>query len=375
MRIALLSRRFDPSGGGTERDLIITADYLRRGGHQVTIYAGEIRGEADRHTVRAVPISAPGRALKLWQFAYAAPVLARREGAELVLSFGRTVGADVLRPGGGAHISYIRAARKWRGALAAAAMRLSPYHRTQMRIERCGFGSPRLKLAIAIAKLVRDDLIRQFKLPEEKVVTLYNGVDLERFRPAADRESRRRIRQALRLPESAPVAIFVGNGFARKGLGYLLEAWPKIRAKPSLLVVGNDRAAESYKKQARALNVADRVLFLGPRNDIPDLFHAVDALALPSLFEAFGNVVLEAMASGLKVITSLDAGAAEVIPESLRSFTIQDATNPDEIGRRIGMLIEAPKELGAEARAAAESYSWDRYGENLLRLLEGVGPG
>lgn len=373
MRIALLSRRFDPSGGGTERDLIITADYLRRGGHQVTIYAGEVRGGADRYTVRAVPISAPGRALKLWRLAYAAPVLARREGAELVLSFGRTVGADVLRSGGGAHISYIRAARKWRGTLAAGAMHLSPYHRVQMHIERCGFGSPRLKLVIAIAKLVRDDLIRQFKLPIEKVPTLYNGVDLERFRPAADRESRRRIRQALRLPESAPVAIFVGNGFARKGLGFLIEAWPKMRAKPWLLVVGNDRAAESYKKQARALNVADRVLFLGPRNDVADLFHAVDALALPSLFEPFGNVVLEAMASGLKVITSAQSGVAELLPDDLACFTIQDPCDSNEIATRLDALIEAPTALGESARAAAERWSWDRYGENLLRLLESIG--
>ena len=372
MRIALLSRRFDPSGGGTERDLIITVDYLERAGHRVTIYAAEARGPGDGRTIRLVPTPPLGRALRLWRFAYLAPAIARREGADLILSFARSVGADVLRSGGGAHVSYLRAARKWRGAFAAGAMHLSPYHRIQMHIERCGFRSSRLKLAIAISDVVHRDLVEQFKLPADKVPILYNGVDLERFRPRASEECRRRIRQALGVPDSAPLVMFVGNGFARKGLGFMLEAWPRLKSRPWLLVVGNDRARESYKRRARAMNVGDRILFLGARNNVAELFHAADVLALPSIFEPFGNVVLEAMASGLKVITSAQAGACELLPAELRRFTIQNPCDPIEIGRRLDEIIEAPADLGQQARAAAESYSWQRYGEGLTRLLEAI---
>ena len=79
-----------------------------------------------------------GRTAGLLSFAYGAPQAARREGADLVISFARTVGADVMRSGGSAHISYVRAARQWRSAMEWRAMRLSLYHRAQMFIERRG---------------------------------------------------------------------------------------------------------------------------------------------------------------------------------------------------------------------------------------------
>ena len=186
MRIALLTRRFDSNGGGTERDLIVTAQGLRAAGHQVTIFADEIRGAAGGWDVRRVG-GGPrlGRALSLMRFAWTAAPAARRAGTDLVLSFARCVGADVMRSGGGAHASYLRAARKWRGALGAAAMRISPYHQVQMLVERQAFRSAGLKRVIAVSNFVRDDLIGEFGLAPEKTVTIYNGVDLDRFRPAA----------------------------------------------------------------------------------------------------------------------------------------------------------------------------------------------
>ena len=124
MRVGLISRRFDPSGGGTERDLIVTAQCLAEAGHDVTVYTSEARGTARPLPVVQVGSRWPISTLQLMRFAWEAPAQARREGAELVLSFARAVGADILRSGGGAHSAYLRAARRWRGEWAAAAMRL-----------------------------------------------------------------------------------------------------------------------------------------------------------------------------------------------------------------------------------------------------------
>src|SRR5271167_4906644 len=99
MRIALVTRRFDPAGGGTERDLTITARLLSRAGHQVTIYAAELRAPCNEWPLRQVSAPRLGRALGLLWFARAAGAAARREGADLVLSFARIIDADILRSG------------------------------------------------------------------------------------------------------------------------------------------------------------------------------------------------------------------------------------------------------------------------------------
>jgi UDP-glucose:(heptosyl)LPS alpha-1,3-glucosyltransferase len=377
MRIALLTRRFDAGGGGTERDLIVTADCLRAAGHQVTIFADEIRGGANdsRDDWKVVRVGGPrmGRALSLLRFAYAAAPAARRAGNDLVVSFARCVGADVMRSGGGAHVSYLRAARKWRGALGAFSMRLSPYHQVQMLIERRAFRHSGLKRTIAVSNLVRDDLIREFGIAPEKTVTIYNGVDLEKFRPAgSDQSERASIRQKFVIPASARVVIFVGNGFARKGLGFLIEAWPLVAGGAFLLVVGADRASEKFARLARDLNVGARVVFTGPQPNVESLFHAADAFALPSIFEPFGNVAMEAMASGLPVMTSAFSGVAELIPASMRGFRVENPTDPGEIALRLGALFDAPANLGVEARAVAEKFTWDRYATELNGLIDSL---
>jgi UDP-glucose:(heptosyl)LPS alpha-1,3-glucosyltransferase len=372
MRVALLTRRFDIGGGGTERDLIVSAELLRDAGHQVSIFANEIRSDTSGWQVRRVGGPRLGRAVSVLRFGYGAAPIARRAGAEVVVSFARCVGADVMRSGGGAHISYLRAARKWRGGAGALAMRLSPYHQAQMLVERRGFTSRGLKRAVAVSNLVREDLIRQFSLTSGKTQTIYNGVNLQRFRPSIDRSARDAARQKFGIPGSAKLVLFVGNGFARKGLGFLIEALPLLAGGAFLLVVGADREQEKYARHARELNIGMRVIFVGSQPNVETLFGAADAFALPSLFEPFGNVVMEAMASGLPVLTSAFSGVAELLPASMRGFRVEDPTHPGEIALRLGALLDGPTSLGEEARATAQQSTWERYGRELNALIDSV---
>ena len=370
MRIGLITRRFDPAGGGTERDLTLTADILAGAGHQVTIYASEVRGPASRRPVKLMTGLPLGRTLQFLWFARAAAPQARLDGAELVLSFARVIGADILRSGGGAHASYLRAAAQWQGRAKQFAMMLNPYHRVQMAVERAGFRSPKLLCALAVARLVQDDLIRSFDLSGERVTTLYNGVDCASFRPPNEPSERAAIRQQLGLPDGVRAVLFVGSGFARKGLSFLIEAWARLPGSPRLIVAGSDRALTKYQRLAARYGLGDRVRFLGRRGDVPELMRAVDALALPSLFEPFGNVALEAMASGLPVLTTSRCGVAEVVPDELRPFVVNDPSDAVELVAKAQALIEAPPGLGEIARAAAEKFTWERHAEELLALIE-----
>ncbi len=113
MRIALLVRRFDPSGGGTERDMAAAADRLSRAGHRVRIYAA--RGHSlfwHEMPVRRLPLPGFPRSLEALGFGLLAARMARRAGADLTVSFGRTADSDLIRCEDGAHLSYLRAARR-----------------------------------------------------------------------------------------------------------------------------------------------------------------------------------------------------------------------------------------------------------------------
>lgn len=375
MRIALITRRFDPAGGGTERDLTITARILAQAGHRVSIYAEDVRASTNEWPVRPVASPRLGRALGLLWFARAAGAMARREGADLVLSFARIVDADLLRSGGGAHSSYVRAAARWQSGSARIAMRVSPYHRVQMLVERRGFESPRFRRAIAVSNLVRDDLTQTFALAPAQAVTLYNGVELDRFVPESAASVRDAIRREFGVHDARPAVMFVGTGFARKGLRFLIEAWPVIGDGARLIVVGADQAAASYKRLALRLGMEDRIKFIGRRADVERLMRGADAFALPSLFEPFGNVALEAMASGVPALTTTLCGVAEVMPEALRNYIVNDPADRTELAARMNALIEAAPSLKAAARAAAEQFTWERHAHELLAIVEAAANG
>jgi UDP-glucose:(heptosyl)LPS alpha-1,3-glucosyltransferase len=227
-----------------------------------------------------------------------------------------------------------------------------------------------LKRAIAVSNLVRNDLTQTFALPPEQAATLYNGVDLERFAPAHDSGERIAIRREFSVIDSKPAVMFVGNGFARKGLRFLIEGWSEVRSDARLIVVGTDQAAASYERLAGRLGLNDRVRFLGRRADVARLMRGADAFALPSLFEPFGNVAMEAMASGVPVLTSAQSGVSEVVPGSMREYIVHDPTDRADLTSRLNALIAAAPRLRKSAGEAAERFTWERHARELLVIVD-----
>jgi UDP-glucose:(heptosyl)LPS alpha-1,3-glucosyltransferase len=219
---------------------------------------------------------------------------------------------------------------------------------------------------------VRYELIREFGIPPQYTVTIYNGVDLDRFRPAADNDDREIVRARYRIPLDARVVIFVGNGFARKGLGSLIDAWPTLAGQPYLVVVGTDRSSATFGRRAYQLGISQRVVLAGAQPKVEALFHAADAFAMPSMFEPFGNVVMEAMASGLPVLTSEQSGVQELVPREMRPFVVEHPEDASEVALRLSLLLDTGESLGKIARATAEQYPWSRYGKELVALIESL---
>lgn len=177
----------------------------------------------------------------------------------------------------------------------AAALAASPAAALARRIVRS-----------ASAFAVLDDSIAEelalMGVPRSHMHSVDNGVDVALHRPAEDAE-RAALRRACALP-AGPLAVFVGQLEARKGVPELLEAFERVRSQrpdAHLAIVGGGSLAADVASAAARL---PGLLALGPRSDVADLLRAADVFVLPSRFEGFANAVLEAMACGLPVVVT-----------------------------------------------------------------------
>jgi UDP-glucose:(heptosyl)LPS alpha-1,3-glucosyltransferase len=371
VKIALVHKRLDLKGG-TERDLYQTAEGLRDLGHEVHLFCSEYAIDPPQHVVaHRVPVVPLGRTFRLWSFAWFAQRASEKADCDVVVGFGRVPRLDILRCGGGTHRGFLRQLGQAGGLQRRLWQKISIYHRGILAIERRQYDASSSRVIIAVSEQVKRDIVANYAVPADKIVVLYNGVDTKRFDPARRAESRDQMRNRWKIPLEAPLVLFVGSGFRRKGLDLLLSIWnaPEL-ARVFLLVLGSDARLGGYRARADAV-APGRIIFAGHRDDIEKYYAAADMVALPSLQEAFGNVVLEALASGLPVLVSRDAGAAELVRGPLSEGILDSPHQPEMLKKKLLQLLGQAKHPRciSEARSLAEEYSWENHFRKLEALL------
>lgn len=237
--------------------------------------------------------------------------------------------------------------------------------------DRWMFGGLRYRRWVAISERVRNELKDYYQIPDERIVTIPNGINLSRFNPNNAR-ARVQIREELGIPKNAPLILFVGSRFRIKGLKYAIEALARMRTKAFLLVVGDDSSAP-YRQLAKELGVQDRVVFAGARSDLPEIYPAADVFVLPTLYETFALVCLEAMASGLPVVAAPVGGIEDYLRNGDNGFHI--TYDSRDIATKLDRLLE-DKLLHRRIRQAglvtAGNYSWEKIAGQYLELFAEV---
>jgi UDP-glucose:(heptosyl)LPS alpha-1,3-glucosyltransferase len=374
MKIALVHKRLDLKGG-TERDLYCTAEGLRDLGHEVHLFCSEFAVEAPVGTfTHAVPVLPLGRTARLWSFAVSASRILRQHPCDVVIGFGRVLEQDIIRCGGGTHRGFLRRLGVNGGAARRLWQKSSVYHQSLLVLEKRQFQEGRFKKIVAVSNEVKRDVMEHYAVAGDRITVVYNGVDAERFHPSRRCVSRSIIRERWHIPPEAPLVLFVGSGFQRKGLERLLTAW----ALPALggfylMVVGDDAKMGYYRSWAERI-APGRVVFTGLQNRIEDFYGSSDIVALPSVQEAFGNVVLEGLASGLPVLVSRAVGAAELLTGSLAQGIVDWTNDQTTPVNTLVKLLERGRNpsFTAEARRLAESYSWPNHFRKLETVLSSV---
>lgn len=386
MRVALVHMRHAKSGG-TERYLDRISGFLADRGHDVTIVCRS-HAEPSRAGVRFAVLHplAVGAAWRSWSFARAVERHVASADYDVVYGLGRTWSQDVLRLGGGLQRTYLELAHDATRTPVERALGLGKLKQAvALRLEERALGPPRNGTAggsgsaaeprgagartrvIVNSEMVRRDVLARYALDPARVVTIHNGVDLERFHPRlrAAGAAGAALRAELGLARDDLAVLFLGTGYARKGLDIVLAAFPALAAaepRASLVVCGFDSDRPRHEARAAELGIADRARFLGGRLDPEAVYAACDLYVLPTRYDPFANATLEALACGLPVITSASNGGAELLTPGVEGAVV-DVTAAGAEAALERALLAWSRDGRARAAAGAARALAERHGD------------
>jgi len=189
---------------------------------------------------------------------------------------------------------------------------------------------------------------------------VHNGVDLEKFNPEARAGSRSGIRENLGIKKSETVLLFAGNDFKRKGLQFAMQCTANLikkGLKVKLIVAGRGRSGP-YQRLVKKYGYENNIMYMGHAEKIEALYCASDLFILPTFYDPFSNVCLEAMACGLPVITTRLNGASEIIEDRVSGIVVDSPWQIDEMVTAVAAILEnnasGLKEMSEKALASAK---------------------
>jgi UDP-glucose:(heptosyl)LPS alpha-1,3-glucosyltransferase len=370
MRVGLVVEQFDPRRGGLEQWSAQFAGQLAARGHEVHVVAGRF-GEL----TAGMPIVAHRleKTRSRLDFAEAA----RRKLQTLPLDVIHDTGAgwycDVFQPHLGSWTALgeqkMRMLPSWARPLKRAMTWALPRYREFRRLTALQYAADG-RLLLALSRQVAADFQRFHSVPPDRIRLVYNGVDTARFSPEHRATYREGIRRWLGIDDQTLVLLIVAHNFRLKGVPTLLKAMGRLAAarRPvHLVVVGGKRLGRGVRAADR-LGAGSAVTFAGPVDDVVPFYAAADVYVHPTFYDSFSLVVLEALASGLPVVTSRFNGAMELFTEGDEGFLLADPTNVNDLLARIEPLFDPRlrERMGRLARRLAENHT---FGQNVDQVL------
>lgn len=373
MRLVIVTHNVIP-GDGQGRVNVEIAQHALSQGWNVVLVADRVDSVLQARGASWVPIHPRSERLllfKVWEFAVRADrALDRiRTAGDLVHAWGYTThrphqvnGAQFVH-----HAWGRTACAQTKGHWDLNSFYQDLFTRMNTRWERPAY--LQAQRVIAASHRVRSEL-KQVGVDDQRIRVVWNGSDPMEFRPGTDPS-----RLSLGLPQEGCLALFAGDiKTRRKNLDTVLKALVSCPCV-HLAVVG--RKEESpYPAMAERLGIADRVTFLGFRSDIARIMQACDLFVFPSRYEPFGIVVLEAMLTGLPVITATTVGASEMItPEA--GLVLPEPEDAEALAQALRALAGDPERrraMGQTARCIGQRHTWTDMAAAYLQVYREVAP-
>lgn len=365
--------------GGIERIMLECANFLYERGHETHVYSSDwdqshlLPGIVRHHVPLPVQHSFLSHLLLFARQSRQA-VRRLRPPVDVAGTFG------VQSPPGGVmwvqsvHKAWLDTSSRHRSRKGRLKQKLNLFHPSVLALEHDHFARRKYKKLIALSAEVKADLMRWYRVPGDDIVIIPNGFSPKEFSAQCSAEARSAVRRKLGYNESDKVIIFVANELERKGFGPLFRAISLLNdSHVHLLAVGRIKP-QAYLPEIQSMGLSERVQFVGPTSEIATYYAAADVFALPTQYEAWGMVIVEALACGLPVLTSRLAGAAVTVHEGETGYLLDDPRSPEEIAAKLWPLLRGLPASREAISASVEAYAWPRlllrYEQTLAECLE-----
>ncbi len=209
---------------------------------------------------------------------------------------------------------------------------------------------------IVVSDFLKKTLIEGRGVPAQKVLKIYNGVELSQYNPDVEYG---KLRKEWGIPQDVPFIGAIGRIVWQKGFEYLIQAIPDIiRNEPDakILLVGDGPLKKELEDLAENLKIKERIIFAGFRSDITEILSAVDLLVIPSLLEGFPMVTLEAMAMAKPIIATNIDGITEQITDGVYGILVPPK-DPSALAKAVIRVLsdrEFARSMGLLAREKVE---------------------
>jgi UDP-glucose:(heptosyl)LPS alpha-1,3-glucosyltransferase len=379
LKIAILLDKFLPSRGG-ERYISFLARELAMRGHEVHLFATKVEDSQDvPYEVHIVPVTAHPRALRILTFRLNSARILNALHFDIVHGVAESRAVNVLNPHGGVEQAYLKQEfasirSRWYRAYKRLKRYVSVRHYLEVGLQRRLYRAGGVRKVIAISTMIKRDIIKYYGFPENKIAVVFNSVDLYWFHPRNRELYRENVRSGLNIGEKTFLLLFAGNNFRLKGLETLIRALGSLKhdfpgRKFHLLVAGRGRPGP-YLRLAKGLGVEAAVSFLGPVSTMEQYYGAADLYVHPTFYDSCSLTVLEALATGLPVVTSRFNGASDVIVSDEGGRVIDDPADPTELAGAIAYYLDEEKRVIAQgvARGWMEKHTPERNVEETLAV-------
>jgi glycosyltransferase involved in cell wall biosynthesis len=379
LNVCFVTPEYFPISGGTGAYVYYLSHSLQKLGHNVHVVARHSEDTEDTiDGIKVHYIKGTGNALtRYWRFA--------RSASKKIEEINKQIGFDIIHanlplvpsfaiPKDSAKALVCAVHSTWKGEAIVTKKdnpkELNPNEKMMLRFNRVlrRYETQLMKRSdalIAVSRYTVGELTELYGIEEEKIHVIYNGVDINKFKPRPDRAE---LRREFGLEEEKKIALFVGRLYHRKGLEILLHSIPPViqefgDVKFAISGTGFKKKEQSLRDLAKELDIEDHVTFLGyvPDEKLPDLYSASDIFVLPAIYENFPFAILEAQATALPVISTKVGGIPEFLADNENGFLI-DPGDPEQLTQRILALLQDPKlaeEMGRQGRKLIEEkFSW-----------------